>query len=276
MTKNKEHVRLSEERETLLVPLYSRAVESEKAKPIILDEKAREILTRVEYDFDALNIPASSAVMLCLRGKKLDDWTRAFLKKHPEALVLQLGCGLDSRYARLNNPEVEWYDLDLPDVIELRREFFAESERYHMIPSSVTDWNWIDGISFTGKQVFVIAEGLFMYLAEEDVQELILKLRDAAGSYDLAFDAYSKLTAKRVNKHPSIKKTGASVKWGINDARLMEEWAKGIRLRNEWYFTDADEIGKLGFGTRLAFRIAGFFSTAKKAHRLLYFTIEGK
>jgi len=273
MTNHKEKVLLTEEQETLLVPLYSRAVESQQPNPIFVDGKAQEILEHVEYDFAKLKIPRKTAVTLCIRAKKIDAYTREFLASHPRSVVIHLGCGLDSRYTRVNNGEVEWYDLDMPEVIDLRRKFYEETGTYHMIPSSVTDLGWIDTISLRGRLVLVIAEGLLMYLKEEEVKALILKLKEAFPGCGLVFDAYSVLTAKSAKKHPSIKKTGAVIHWGIDDATAIEQWAEGIRLKEEWYFTQAEDIEKLGSGYRLSFRIAGLFTAAKKAHRILYYSL---
>jgi len=273
MTIHKEKLPLTEEQETLFVPLYSRAVESQQPNPIFVDGKAQEILDHVEYDFARHKIPRKTAVTLCLRAKKIDAYAREFLASHPRSVVIHLGCGLDSRYSRVNNGEVEWYDLDMPEVIDLRRKFYKEKGTYRMIPSSVTDLGWIDIISPQGRPVLVIAEGLFMYLKEEEVKALVLKLKEAFPGCGLVFDAYSVLTAKSAKRHPSIKKTGAVVHWGINDPTVIEHWAEGIRLKEEWYFTQAEDIEKLGFGYRLAFRIAGLFTTAKKAHRILYYSL---
>jgi len=273
MTNRKEKVLLTEERETLLVPLYSKAMESQQPHPILVDRKAQEILEGVEYDFARLKIPRKTAVTLCIRAKKLDSYTREFLAEHPRSVVIHLGCGLDSRCVRVQKGKVEWYDLDMPEVIDLRRKFYEETATYHMIPSSVTDLGWIDGISSQGRPVLVIAEGLLMYLKEEEVKALILKLKEAFPGCELVFDAFSVLTAKSAGQHPSIKKTGAALHWGVDDAMTLERWAEGIRLKEEWYFTQAEDIGALGFGYRLAFGMAGLFTAAKKAHRILYYSL---
>ncbi len=273
MTSYKERIRLTEEQETLLIPLYSKAMESQQPNPIFFDKKAQEILEHIEYDFAKLRIPRKTAVMLCMRAKKIDFYTQEFLADHPKNVVIHLGCGLDSRYTRVNRGEVEWYDLDMPEVIDFRRKFYKETDKYHMLPSSVTDLDWTDSISPGALPVLVLAEGLFMYLKEEEVKALILKLKETFPGCGLAFDAYSVLTAKSAKKHPSIKKTGAVIHWGIDDATTIEQWAEGIRLNEEWYFTQSKDIEKLGFGYRLAFRIAGLFTAAKKAHRVLFYSL---
>jgi O-methyltransferase involved in polyketide biosynthesis len=273
MPSHKEKISLTEEQETLLIPLYSKAVEGRRPNPIFVDEKAQKILERVEYDFARLKIPRKTTVTLCIRAKKLDAYTREFLANHPRSVVVHLGCGLDSRYARIHNEAVEWFDLDMPEVIGLRRRFYDETDTYHMIPSSVTDWGWMDSISPQGRSVLVVAEGLLMYLKEEEVKTLILKLKEVFPGCELAFDAYSVLTASRVKAHPSLKKTGAVIHWGIDDPKAIEKWADGIRLKEEWYFAQSDDINELGSVYRLLFKIAGLFAAANKAHRILYYRL---
>jgi len=279
MSDRKERILLAKEQETLLVPLYSKAVESQQPNPIFVDRKAQEILDRIEYDFTKLRIPRKTIVLLCLRAKKFDAYTREFLARHPRSVVIHLGCGLDSRYTRVNNGEAEWYDLDMPDVIDLRRRFYKETDTYHMIPSSVTEFGWMTEVSSRGRPVLVIAEGLFMYLKDEEVRALILKLKEVFPGCDLVFDAYSVLTARNAQRHPSLNKTGAVIHWGIDDAKAIERWAAGIQLKEEWYFTQAEDIEKLGLAYRLAFKMAGLFTAAKRAHRILYYKLgsrEGK
>src|SRR5512147_121820 len=109
----KEKITLTKEQETLLIPLYSKAQDN----PILIDEKARQILEGVQYDFHGLKIPKKTEVTLRIRAKQLDAYTRQFITSHPNGLVLHLGCGLDSRCVRVPRAETLWYDLDLPDVI---------------------------------------------------------------------------------------------------------------------------------------------------------------
>ena len=98
------------------------------SQTILVDRKAQEILEHIEYDFAILKIPRKTVIMLCLRVKKFDDYTREFLAIHPGGVVIHLGCGLDSRCIRADKGEAVWYDLDMPGVIDLRRKFYKETE----------------------------------------------------------------------------------------------------------------------------------------------------
>lgn len=168
--------------------------------------------------------------------------------------MVQLGCGLDSRFWRVDDGRVSWYDLDMPPVVKLRRQFFTGSERYHLIAASVTDMEWMDTVTSGGQPVLVVAEGLLMYLAEADVRRLVLRLHETfpAGCRLIA-DVFSRLTARSASRHPSLKRTEATLGWGIDDPCELEEWAPGLRLLEEWYSLTipTSSISALGIAWRI-------------------------
>ncbi len=149
----KTQVVLTPEQETLLITLYAKA---QPDNPLLFDPTAQDILNQVDYDFARLRVPYKTVVLICQRANKLDTVTRDFLAEHPGGVVLQLGCGLDSRFLRVDDGRALWYDLDMPPVVELRQRFFTESERYHMIASSVTDLDWVDTVKSGGRPVLVV------------------------------------------------------------------------------------------------------------------------
>jgi O-methyltransferase involved in polyketide biosynthesis len=265
----KEKVTLTKEQETLLIPLYSKAQDN----PLFDDKKAQQILAGVEYDFEKLKTPEKTAVTLRIRAKQLDAYTRQFISEHPNALILHLGCGLDSRCERVEHSAAKWIDLDMPDVIALRRKFYPETESYHMICSSVTELSWMDKVNSEGRPVFVVMEGLLMYLQESDVKALILRLRQKFPGCEVTFDAFSKLTADRVKAHPSLQRTGATIHWGIDDPHEIEEWGTGIHFKEEWFFSQDPDIDKLSWFYRFMFRLTRNIEVANRAHRLLYYTL---
>lgn len=265
----KETISLTQEQETLLIPLYAKA----QSNPILKDEKARQILDSVQYDFRQLKVPQKTAVTLLMRAKQLDTYTSHFIAAHPNACILHLGCGLDSRCLRVQHPTALWFDLDLPDVITLRRKFYPETGTYHMIASSVTDLTWMDQVFTDGRPVFIVAEGLLMYLQEGEVRALILCLQNKFPGCELVFDAFSKLTADRIKAHPSIQKTGATIHWGIDEPHEIEHWAEGIQLKEEWFFSQSPDIDRLGWFYRMMFRLTASIQAAQRAQRLLYYNL---
>lgn len=265
--------RLTEEKETLFVPLLGKATMSRQPHPILVDTKAEEIIDSVDYDFDRLHAPMKTLIMLAMRAKKLDSCVAEYLSRTDDPLVLHLGCGLDSRVHRVGIDRGAWYDLDYPEVIALRREFYAETPHYRMIGSSVTDPAWYDQVRADARPACIVVEGMLMYLTGEEVRKLFVDLQTMLPGSEICFDAFTTLTAWAANKHPSIKKTGAHISWGIDDPRQIEGWGSGMELLEEWFFTDSEDIVNLGLGDRFMFRATGLFRFARRAQRILRFRL---
>jgi methyltransferase (TIGR00027 family) len=213
---------------TNLVTLYLRAYESRGPRPILGDHAAAAAVDRIDYDFKRIHrssLPVSNQYLVVLRAKQLDDWCADFLQRHPEAVVLHLGCGLDGRAFRISvPPSVQWFDLDQPGVIELRRRLYQDTAGYRMIASSVTDPQWLADIP-TGLPTLVVAEGLLMYLQESEVRRLLARLTDQFVSGEMLFDTLSALA-------PLLSKvfTRGIIKWGIRHARELETWNPSLHL----------------------------------------------
>ena len=267
-----QKIQFSEEKETLLVTLFSKAWAARQTPALLQDTKAIEMVDSIDYDFSRLRISHGTILTMALRAKRMDEYVRAYLEESGSPLVLHLGCGLDSRISRVAPAAGRWYDLDYPEVIDLRRNFFNETEHYRMIPSSVTDWRWLDEVE-SQPQAYIIAEGLVMYLTRNDAVMLFKRLQERFPGSEICFDAYSTLTARNINHHPSIKKTGAKIYWGVDDAREIESWVPGMRLLEEWYFTQSQGIAQLPLVDRLLFKITGAFEVVNKAHRVLRFAL---
>ncbi|MFZ7103074.1 MAG: class I SAM-dependent methyltransferase [Peptococcaceae bacterium] len=269
-----QKIHLTREKETLLIPLYGKAKETQKGSPLIIDTKAVEMIKEIDYDFSALNIPGKTNLLMCLRAKLIDNFTGEFLALNTGSLALHLGCGLDSRYQRIGNCDVEWFDIDFKEVIDLKRLFFRENVKYHLLAASVTEAEWLTKIPAGKTQNIVIAEGLFMYLSPGDIKDLLTNLKARLGSYTLIFDAFSVYTAGKAGSHPSIKETGATIRWGIDDPEELTKWGIGIKFLAEKYFTANEELANLDFSSRIIFKILNFLPFIKKAQRLLIYRID--
>lgn len=241
--------RLTGVAETLFIPLYCRALETRSKDPIIRDMKAVEI-------FEKLGIEApfrrkALLVMVAVRTKVFDDCVRAFLVRAPGGVVVNLGCGLDTRFARMDNGTCRWYDLDLPEVIELRKRFFEETERHRSIASSVLEVEWMRRLAdaHPGRPFLFLAEGLFMYLHEEDVRSLVLRMREAFPGAELAFETVSAWGARIARSRAGRRKfqrrfrlgNDAIFNWGMEDSHVPEAWHPGIRLLDEWHYLKSGE-----------------------------------
>jgi methyltransferase (TIGR00027 family) len=231
---------------TLFVTLYLRAMESQRPDALIKDEKAVALVTQMSHDFERIrHIPLSEAnkLVIILRYREFDRYTRNFLARCPEAVVVHIGCGLDSRFERVDNGQMEWYDLDLPDVIELRRKLIGdEGEHYHLLGCSVLEDAWLDTLgTYRPRPFLFLAEGVFMYFEEAQVKSLVLTLRERFPGAELVFDTYSPLHVWVHNLQMSTSKVVPRVHWGIWRGQKIESWGDGIRLLDEWGFFDQPE-----------------------------------
>lgn len=257
-----ETVALTREKETLLITLWAKAGESLLPDSLLKDRFAAEAATRIDYDFARLKVNRDLMVGLAMRAHALDGWTRDFLGRHPEALVLHLGCGLDSRVFRIDPPAgVDWYDIDYPDVIALRQKLYPARDGYHLIGSSVTKPGWIAGLP-RDRPTMIVAEGLLLYLPEEEVPLLLERLVQRSPSGEIVFDAYSPFGLKLIAMQPSIKATGAALRWSLDDPCELERQVPGLELVTEMTAYDPDgydpaQIARMSWPARFTMQ---FFS----------------
>jgi len=230
--------------ETLLIPLYIRAKESQRPDALIKDSKAVELVTQMSLDFSRVRqIPLSEAnkLVIILRNREFDCYTRNFMERHPEAAVVHIGCGLDSRFERVDNGQVEWYDLDFPDVIDLRRELIGDEEgRYHLLGCSVLDDDWLEAVRAHRQRPFLfVAEGVSMHLKEAQNKSLVRMLHSHFPGAELVFDAYSPVHMWVSNLQTA--RAGFRCRWGLWHGQEIEGWGDGIRLLDEWGYFDCPE-----------------------------------
>ena len=232
--------------ETLLITLYIRAIESQRPDALIKDERAEALVSQMDQDFlrkKLAKIEDYSQVAIILRSREFDRYAQDFLARHPEAVVVHIGCGLDSRFERVDNGQVEWYDLDLPEVIELRRKFIGgEGARYHLLACSVFDSAWLDTVSVHGPRPFLfVAEGVFQYMEEAQVKSLVLTLRDHCPGAELVCDAFSPYIVRMNNLRMALSKKSVRYHWGLKRGTDLEGWGEGICLLGEWFPFDRPE-----------------------------------
>ena len=227
-------VELGSVQKTLLLPLWGRAVETGKARPLLVDQTAVKIIAALDYDFSTIAQGISPITQLSwiARSLHMDRTIREFLKRYPGATFVNLGCGLDTTFERVDNGRLCWYDLDLPDVVELRRKFIPESERRRFIASSLLDDAWLRQLP-APEGVLFLAAGVLYYLQESQVKAFLTKLADAFSDSEVVFDACTPLGLKMANKRV-IKAGGmdesAILKWPLPRAKEMESWDRRIAV----------------------------------------------
>ncbi|MEV0378533.1 class I SAM-dependent methyltransferase [Nonomuraea sp. NPDC050643] len=217
-----EKVHLTEEKATLLATLYGKALDARSPNPILGDRMADEVIGRIDHDFTKTGITPSTAEAVALRARFMDRWAGEFLARHPEAIVLQPGCGLDTRVFRMDPPpSVRWYDLDYPEVIELRERLFPERPGYTMIGSSATELAWLEQVP-RDAPVLVVAEGLLYYLDPAGGPELLRAIVERFPGGQLIFDALSRLGLRLQKLNKPVQNAGAAVHWGIDGPAVLE------------------------------------------------------
>ena len=231
---------------TLLLPLYNRAMESKRPDAMIKDEKAVELVTQMRLDFSSVRqIPMTELlkVMRIMLTREMDRYARDFLSRHPEVVVVHIGCGLDSRFERVDNGRVEWFDLDLPEVIDLRRRFIGdEHERYHLLAGSVLEDAWLEAVKVYSQRPFLfLAETVFVYFIEAQVKSLVLTLRDRFPGAELVLDGWRPFEIWVGNRYLFPSKFAGLMQWGLWNGREIEGWGDGIHLLDEWGFFDRPE-----------------------------------
>ena len=232
-------VELGDVQETLLIPLYYRADESEKESPLFVDQKAVEIVPQLQYDFSEFDSAWGLRNDVVMRTLILDEQVAAFIQRHPDARIINLGCGMDARFWRLDNGQIVWYDLDMPDSIELRRRFLDETDRNTFIAKSMFDTSWMDDVAdFDDRPTLIVAEALLFYFPEKQVQEFFVKLRNRFPGAEVLFQSVSPGIVGKQKSVPILANTKAELKWGIRSGRDLAKWDPGYQFIDEWSLVD--------------------------------------
>ena len=255
--------------ETMLIPLWARAVENERPDAILRDAKAAKMVASIDYDFDKFAKGKASQTGCCLRASIMDEWAREYLVRYPEGTIVEIGVGLDTRFERLDNGRAVWFGLDLPDVVALRRRFFEETDRRRFIAESVLAPGWIGQVQEAAEAasapVMFVAEGVLMYFEEAQVQRLFRTLATGFPGSTLAFDAMSPLMLRMQKRHDTVKHVDAGFRWGIARIREIEEWDSRFKIeRSENFAENAKQYpGRFPLAMRLMWR---FWPAMRRAY----------
>jgi O-methyltransferase involved in polyketide biosynthesis len=269
-----EKVSLTREKETLLITLYAKGEESRLPDSLLRDSFAAEAVRKIDYDFAKLKVDRDLMIGLAMRAAILDGWTRDFIASHPDATVLHLGCGLDSRVFRIDPPPgIRWFDVDFPEVVELRRRLYPARDGCTLVGASVTDPDWLGQVP-GDRPAMIVAEGLLPYLAEDEVPRLLARLTGHLPAGELAFDAYTPLGLWLISLQPSVRATGAKLRWAIDDPRDLERQVPGLQLATELRAYagesyDPRQIARMSLGARLTIQFFEAIPALAKMGRIL-------
>ncbi|MGO4327126.1 class I SAM-dependent methyltransferase [Cupriavidus sp. 2TAF22] len=216
--------------ETMLWTLYDRACEARRADSIIADPHSVRICDALEYDFAGrFGTPIGS---FSARAVEFDRLLKRWLERHPDGLIISLGEGLETQAHRVDNGRMSWITVDLPSAIKLRERFLPSCARFRHVTSSACEARWADGIK-PGTPVFIVAQGLFMYLEPEAVKGIFIHIANRVPGAEIAFDAvprwFAQLTDWGVMLTSGYRLP--PMPWGVDrdeiEARLRT-WSPGI------------------------------------------------
>ena len=256
---------------TLYIPLYGKFYVSKKG--IILDDKtAEQIWEKEGFELKGKSKSKWLAYYMGMRSAVFDNWLIKQMEADKEAVILHIGCGMDSRIHRVGAGGHLWYDVDFPDVIQERKLYYQEDEYYHMIESDARENAWMNSLPAAEKAIIVM-EGVSMYFKPEELKRLLRDLTNHFKRVSVLMDCYTDFAAKATKYKNPINEVGVTEVYGVDEPYILEEDA-GLSYVKEHDMTPDYLINELRGMEKAIFRkvFAGSFS--KKMYRMYEYKSE--
>lgn len=222
-----------------LLGVRFRALDARSARPVLRDRRSADVADALGLDLDRPRIPRSVVLVHAVRTAIFDRLVRDFVRRHPDAVVVDLGCGLDPRLLRCAPPAtVDWYDVDLPPVVALRERLLPSRAR--LVGADVTGTGWLERLP-RSRPALIVTDGLHALLTQEQFTALVTAVSAHFGGGELAFNAHSRLAmrnGRRVRGALRLPIRGT----GVDDPREPLEWGAGLRLLDELSAAQAPEV----------------------------------
>jgi O-methyltransferase involved in polyketide biosynthesis len=248
-------VQLGNIQATLLLPLWARARESRTKDPILEDKLSAEIVDRIDYDFSTIEKRSTQLnhAIFVSRARTFDRVIGDFIREYPGGTIVNIGAGLDTAFSRIDNGEITWYEIDLPDVISLKKKLIPEGKRLKYLAGSFLDPDWFEKIGASGGPVFFLAGGVFIYYDEKTVKGFLVRLAERFPGGEILFDASSKLGNFISNASlRKIKLGGDRLVLTIRKPDDIESWSPCLELKKCFgYFTHLKMRKEWGLATKL-------------------------
>ncbi|MGN1405061.1 MAG: class I SAM-dependent methyltransferase [Erysipelotrichaceae bacterium] len=256
---------MNEVNNTLFIPLYGKATVS-KMGIILNDTDAIEIWNKHGFKMKGKSKSRWLAYNMAMRARIFDDWAKEQIKNNSDSLILHLGCGLDSRYKRINNPDIKWLDIDMEEVIKTRKNFFSENENYRMISLDLRETEKIKSLPDSAN-VIVLMEGVSMYLKNEELIKLLKILNEKYYHVHILLDTYTLFAAKASRYKNPVNDVGVREFYGVDD---INELIKNIDyvLKKEYSLTPEYLINELQGFDKVFFNLMFNNSLYTKFYRL--------
>ena len=256
---------MNEVNKTLFIPLYGKSQVSKKGI-ILNDPTAEKIWESESFPIHGKSKSKWLAYNMAMRARVFDDWTEAMLRMNKDALVLHIGCGLDSRCQRVKEPYSHWIDADFPDVLSLRKRYYEETDAYHMMAMDASKTEQIENLPGSETAV-VILEGISMYLTNQQLSRLFRILEKKYAQLHILMDVYTVFAAKASKYKNPVNDVGVTELYGIDDIQALLRDTK-LNCKVEHAFTPEYLIEELKPLERAFFRTMFAGSLYKKFYRL--------
>lgn len=256
---------------TLYIPLYGKAYVSKKGI-ILQDKKAEEIWSKEGFELKGKSKSKWLAYYMGMRSAVFDNWLREEMQNTKDAVVIHIGCGMDSRVNRVGTKEHLWYDVDFPEVIQERRHYYSESEHYHMVEGDAREKEWLEKIP-DGKNAIIVMEGVSMYLSHEELIHSLRNLKNHFKQVSLLMDCYTVFAAKASKYKNPINDVGVTQVYGIDNPKELEE--AGLVFVKEHNMTPENMMNELEGMERYIFKKVYGGKASRKLYRLYEYKTAG-
>ena len=250
---------------TLYIPLYGKALVSKKGV-ILQDKKAEDIWQKENFKLKGKAKSKWLAYYMGMRSAVFDSWVLEKIEQNPNAVVLHLGCGLDSRVERLNCPSVRWYDVDFETVINERRKYYLETENYKMICADLKDSAFLATLP-KAESAIIVMEGVSMYLTNFEITALFSALKEKFTSISILVDCYTPFAVKMSKIKNPVNQVGVLKVYGVENPTVLEK-DTGVKFCREREITPQDLIEKLQGFERVVFKKIYAGGVSKKLYKL--------
>ncbi|QUJ69838.1 class I SAM-dependent methyltransferase (plasmid) [Photobacterium sp. GJ3] len=273
--KNEELVMKNNIGETLLIPLYMKSRESKLNDPIICDTTACDLVDKLDYDFSKFDQAIASSVGIAIRSRYFDDKVKDFIENTENPVIVLLGAGLDSRYQRIGTiaRQAVFYQLDIPEIIQVRAQLLPPHENETLIPSSMFETQWMDDLvkeNPEGTFLFIV-EGVLMYFERDTVKKWFQDMAERFPQSELLFDVVNVWLMKHSHRHDSLKLMNARFIYGSDDDGEAASWASNLEHVSTKLYGDFPEWNRVGWLKVLLMKL---IPTMKYSGRMLHYRIK--
>ena len=258
---------MNEVNKTLYIPLYGKALISRRGI-ILRDKKAEEIWEKEQFPLKGKSKSKWLALYMAMRSAVFDRWLQMKMEQFPNAVILHLGCGMDSRILRVGKGDHLWFDIDFPDVIHQRKQHYQSLDGYTMLGTDVREEGWLNVIP-NDNPAIVVMEGISMYMKPDELLKLLTELNKHFSNVQLLMDCYTTIAAKASKYKNPINDVGVTTVYGLDDPTTLE--ASGLRFLAEHDLTPDDLIENLSGAEKWIFRKLYAGKIAQAMYRLYEF-----